>query len=51
MWPVGLAVMTPPFQGGNHRFEPGTGYQNSSLSAISKEILQIANSLRKYLRQ
>ena len=23
--PVSLVVMTPPFQGGDHRFEPGTG--------------------------
>ena len=25
--PVGLAVMTPPSQGGDRRFESGTGYE------------------------
>ena len=26
IWPVRLAVRTPPSQGGDHRFESGTGY-------------------------
>ena len=32
--PVSLVVMTPPFQGGDHRFEPGTGYHFPHLDML-----------------